>query len=58
MVAAFLPQIFGRMNQYARELSMGGLRGITLAVEGGYWQIVKESNIYFAVLCGRTRPCP
>ena len=27
---AFLPQMFGWMNQDARELNMGGLRAITL----------------------------
>jgi predicted regulator of Ras-like GTPase activity (Roadblock/LC7/MglB family) len=50
MVAAFLPQIFGRMGQYTRELGMGTLRGLAFEVEGGSWQVVKEPNIYFAVL--------
>ncbi|MBI5387549.1 MAG: roadblock/LC7 domain-containing protein [Verrucomicrobia bacterium] len=53
LVAAFLPQIFGRMGQYTKELNMGHLRSISLAVEGGCWQISKQSNIYLAVL---TRP--
>ncbi len=58
VVAAFLPQICGRMNQYAKELCMGGLRAVTLTVEGGHWQILKESNIYFAVLCQPDKAMP
>ncbi len=58
VVAAFLPQIFGRMNQYARELSLGGLRAVALTVEGGNWQIIKETNIYFAVLCRPDKAVP
>jgi predicted regulator of Ras-like GTPase activity (Roadblock/LC7/MglB family) len=50
VVAAFLPQIFGRMAQYSRELNMGGLRSISFAVEGGNWQLVKEPTVYLAVL--------
>jgi predicted regulator of Ras-like GTPase activity (Roadblock/LC7/MglB family) len=50
MVAAFLPQIYGRMTQYARELGMGALRGLAFEVEGGSWQVVREPNIFFAVL--------
>jgi predicted regulator of Ras-like GTPase activity (Roadblock/LC7/MglB family) len=58
VVAAFLPQIFGRMGQYTRELGMGGLRGLSFSIEGGTWQLVKESNIYFAVLCRSDRTIP
>jgi predicted regulator of Ras-like GTPase activity (Roadblock/LC7/MglB family) len=58
VVAAFLPQIFGRMGQYTKELNMGSLRGITFAVEGGNWQFVKEPNIYFAVLCRPDKALP
>jgi predicted regulator of Ras-like GTPase activity (Roadblock/LC7/MglB family) len=58
VVAAFLPQIFGRMGQYTRELNMGGLRGISFAVEGGSWQLVKEPNIYLAVLCRPDKALP
>jgi predicted regulator of Ras-like GTPase activity (Roadblock/LC7/MglB family) len=58
VVAAFLPQIFGRMTQYARELSLGGVRAVTLTVEGGSWQILKESNVYFAVLCRPDKTIP
>jgi predicted regulator of Ras-like GTPase activity (Roadblock/LC7/MglB family) len=58
VVAAFLPQIFGRMGQYSRELNMGGLRSISFTVEGGSWQLVKEPNIYLAVLCRQDKTVP
>lgn len=52
-VAAFLPQMFGRMSQYTKELGLGGLQSMVLHVEGGCWQVFKQPNIYFAV-CGKT----
>lgn len=58
LVAAFVPQMFGRMGQYARELNMGGLNCLSLTVEAGCWQIVKQSNIYFAMLCRPKQQLP
>jgi len=52
-VAAFLPQMFGRMSQYTKELELGALRHLTLSVEGGCWVIFKQQNIYFAA-CGKS----
>jgi predicted regulator of Ras-like GTPase activity (Roadblock/LC7/MglB family) len=49
-VAAFLPQMFGRMNQYTRELALGPLAQMSLGIESGTWHIIKSTNIYFAVL--------
>jgi predicted regulator of Ras-like GTPase activity (Roadblock/LC7/MglB family) len=49
-IAAFLPQMFGRMNQYTKELSLGPLQQLTLGVEDAQWHVVKSPNIYFAVL--------
>jgi hypothetical protein len=49
MVAAFLPQIFGRMGQYTRELGLGQLQSLALTVDGGCWHVFKQPNIYFAV---------
>jgi hypothetical protein len=51
-LAAFLPQMFGRMMQYTKELGLGGLQSMTLNVEGACWQVFKQPNIYFAV-CGK-----
>jgi predicted regulator of Ras-like GTPase activity (Roadblock/LC7/MglB family) len=49
-IAAFIPQMFGRMNQYTKELALGSLQQLTLGVEGAQWHVVKCPNIYFAVL--------
>lgn len=51
-VAAFLPQMFGRMSQYTKELGLGALQSMVLHVEGGCWHVFKQPNIYFAV-CGK-----
>jgi predicted regulator of Ras-like GTPase activity (Roadblock/LC7/MglB family) len=59
-IAAFLPQIFGRMHQYTRELKMGELMSVTFAVENGTLQIFNAGIIYFAALGkqGMTLPVP
>jgi predicted regulator of Ras-like GTPase activity (Roadblock/LC7/MglB family) len=49
-IAAFLPQIFGRMTQYVKELSMGDLISVTVSVEQGTLQVYKAGIIYFAAL--------
>ena len=56
-VAAFLPQIFGRMNQYAKELQLGGLSSLILNVESSSWQIVKSGGIYLVAI-GDLRQMP
>jgi predicted regulator of Ras-like GTPase activity (Roadblock/LC7/MglB family) len=48
-IAAFLPQMFGRMNQYTKELTLGPLQQLTLGVESGQWSVFKGETIYFAV---------
>lgn len=49
-IAAFLPQIYGRVNQYARELKMGELLSFSFAVDRGVLQIFAAGIIYFGVL--------
>jgi predicted regulator of Ras-like GTPase activity (Roadblock/LC7/MglB family) len=49
-IAAFLPQIFGRMNQYSKELKMGDLRNISFTVEHGTFLVFNAGIIYFAAL--------
>ena len=49
-VAAFLPQIFGRMSQNAKEMNLGELNGLTWTVDNVPWQLCKTGNLYFAVL--------
>jgi predicted regulator of Ras-like GTPase activity (Roadblock/LC7/MglB family) len=57
-IAAFLPQMFGRMNQYTKELALGPLQQLTLGVESGQWHVIKSPNIYFAVLGKRGETLP
>lgn len=49
-VAAFLPQIFGRMNQYTKELQLGAVSSLTFVVENVTWQIVKSGTVYLVAL--------
>jgi predicted regulator of Ras-like GTPase activity (Roadblock/LC7/MglB family) len=57
-IAAFLPQIFGRMKQYAKELKMGELTSVSFAVEQGTLQIFNAGIIYFAALGRSNAPLP
>ena len=49
-IAAFLPQIFGRLGQYAKELNMGDLQSVSVTVSMGTLQVYKAGIIYFAVM--------
>jgi predicted regulator of Ras-like GTPase activity (Roadblock/LC7/MglB family) len=57
-IAAFLPQIFGRMNQYTAELKMGELCSVTFSVDQGTLQIFNAGIIYFAALSHLDQPLP
>lgn len=47
-IAAFVPQIFGRMSQYTRELQMGDASAVSFTVEAGTLQVFSAGIIYFA----------
>jgi len=47
-VAAFLPQIFERVNQSTRELRMGALNNVSFTVGSVPWKIFRVNSIYFA----------
>jgi predicted regulator of Ras-like GTPase activity (Roadblock/LC7/MglB family) len=49
-IAAFLPQIFGRMKQYTNELKMGELQSVAFSVESGTFLVFNAGIIYFAIL--------
>jgi predicted regulator of Ras-like GTPase activity (Roadblock/LC7/MglB family) len=53
-MAAFLPQIFGRMGQYTKELHLGNLSSATLVVGDAPCAIYKTGGIYLVVL-GRVK---
>ncbi|MBI2946470.1 MAG: roadblock/LC7 domain-containing protein [Verrucomicrobia bacterium] len=53
-VAAFVPQMFSRVTQYATELGLGEPRHLTFSIEDTPLLIFKSGCVYFAVL-GRAR---
>ncbi len=50
MIAAFVPQIFGRLNQYSKELSLGDASATSFTIAAGTIQIYNAGLIYFAAL--------
>jgi predicted regulator of Ras-like GTPase activity (Roadblock/LC7/MglB family) len=47
-LAAFIPQIFERMNQSAKELRMGALNNVTFTVGNVPWRIFRVNSVFFA----------
>jgi predicted regulator of Ras-like GTPase activity (Roadblock/LC7/MglB family) len=49
-VAAFLPQIFARLNIYAGEMKLGQVEDILVTTNGSHFQAYRLGELYFAVL--------
>lgn len=49
-MAAFLPQIFGRINQYTKELKTGDARAVAITTDAGMIQVYQAGIVYLAVL--------
>jgi len=47
-LAAFLPQIFERVNQSTRELRMGALNNVSFTVGNVPWKVFRVKSVYFA----------
>ena len=47
-LAAFIPQMFERMNQSARELRMGALNNVSFTAGSVPWRIIRVNSVYFA----------
>jgi predicted regulator of Ras-like GTPase activity (Roadblock/LC7/MglB family) len=47
-LAAFVPQIFARVNQCSRELRMGDLNNLSFTVGNVPWRIFRVNAVYFA----------
>jgi predicted regulator of Ras-like GTPase activity (Roadblock/LC7/MglB family) len=47
-IAAFIPQMFERMNQSARELRMGALNNVSFTVGNVPWKIFRVNAVYVA----------
>ncbi len=52
-LAAFLPQIFGKVSQCTKELRMGELNNLNFTVGNVPWKIFRVNSIFFAAF-GRT----
>ena len=50
VVAAFLPQIFARLNQYSGEMKLGEVDDLLFTTHGAHCQIYRLGYVYFAVL--------
>ena len=50
VVAAFLPQIFARLNQYAGEMKLGDVDDLLFTTHGAQCQIYRLGSVYFAAL--------
>ena len=57
-LAAFLPQIFDRVNQCTKELRMGELNNLNFTVGNVPWKIFKVGAIYFAAFGRAGEPLP
>jgi predicted regulator of Ras-like GTPase activity (Roadblock/LC7/MglB family) len=49
-MAAFLPQIFGRINQYGKELNTGDAKAVAITTEAGTLQVYLAGIVYLAAL--------
>ncbi|MDD5139658.1 MAG: roadblock/LC7 domain-containing protein [Verrucomicrobiales bacterium] len=47
-LAAFIPQIFARVNQCSRELRMGDMNNLSFTVGNVPWKIFRVNAVYFA----------
>jgi predicted regulator of Ras-like GTPase activity (Roadblock/LC7/MglB family) len=57
-IAAFLPQIFGRVTQCTKELRLGDLNNLNFTVGHIPWKIFKVGAIYFAAFGSPHEPLP
>ena len=57
-LAAFIPQIFERMNQSAKELRMGVLNNVSFTVGNVPWRIFRVNSVYFAAFGRAGEPLP
>jgi len=57
-LAAFLPQIFGKLSQCTKELRMGDLNNLNFTVGNIPWKIFRVNAIFFAALGCEGVPLP
>ena len=57
-LAAFLPQIFGKVTQCTKELRMGELNNLHFTVGNVPWKIFRVNAIFFAAFGQAGKPLP
>ena len=57
-LAAFLPQIYGKINQCTKELRMGELNNVGFTVGNTPWKIFRVNAIFFAAFGRSGEPLP
>lgn len=57
-LAAFLPQIFAKVNQCTKELRMGELNNLNFTVGNVPWKIFRVNAIFFAAFGRAAEPLP
>ena len=57
-LAAFLPQIFGRVSQSTRELKMGELNNLNFTVGNVPWKVFRVGGMFFAAYGRAGQPLP
>jgi predicted regulator of Ras-like GTPase activity (Roadblock/LC7/MglB family) len=57
-LAAFLPQIFAKVNQCTKELRMGELNNLNFTVGNVPWKIFRVNAIFFAAFGRAGEPLP
>ena len=57
-LAAFLPQIFGKVSQCTKELRMGDLNNLNFTVGNVPWKIFRVNAIFFAAFGRAGEPLP
>jgi predicted regulator of Ras-like GTPase activity (Roadblock/LC7/MglB family) len=57
-LAAFLPQIFGKVSQCTKELRMGELNNVNFTVGNVPWKIFRVNAIFFAAFGRMGEPLP
>jgi len=57
-LAAFLPQIFGKISQCTKELRMGELNNVAFTVGNVPWKIFRVNAIFFAAFGRAGQPLP
>jgi predicted regulator of Ras-like GTPase activity (Roadblock/LC7/MglB family) len=50
VVAAFLPQIYARLNQYSNEMKLGEIDEMLFSTNGAQFQLFRLGYVFFAVL--------